>query len=157
MRNVFIGIAFALALVIVRIGVHQYYVHKAMDDEMDAYVDAKLTQPLAIPLDCPPLGQEQVTFLTDESSPGVTAQNAPLIQKHWGEIWPAVYQGIQNETNDWKDEEKHMLSQKVEIKVDLPAKLMEENTSWQIEYDCAAGYFTTEMNGYTVGQTQIGN
>jgi hypothetical protein len=146
-----LGIALALALVIGRYVYHHYQ----QDAAMDAYVDARLSQPFSVPLDCPPLAKQDVTFVTDESDPETTKQNGPTIQMRWSEIWPKVYQGIQNETSDWKDEEKQMLGQKVEIKVDLPSKIISDGVSWQIEYGCAAGNFTTDMNGLVVGQTQI--
>ena len=155
MRNVLIGIACAVVLVIGRFALHAYYVHQAEDDAMDAYVDARLSQPFSMPLDCPPLAQQKVTFLTDQSTSELTKENGPAIQMHWNELWPAVYQGIQKEMSDWKDEEKAKLSEKVEIQVDLPSKAIETNPTWQVEVDCAAGHFTTEINGYTVGQTQI--
>jgi len=145
------GIALALALVVGR----YFYRHYEENAAMDAYVDARLSQPFSLPLDCPPFGQLNVQFETEESDPETTKQNGPAIQQRWSEIWPKVYQGVQAETNDWKADEKQMLSQKVQIKVDLPSKIILDGVSWNIEYDCAAGYFTTDMNGLTVGPTQI--
>jgi len=143
----------ALALVLTRYFYHVHQQHEAMD----VYLDERLTQPLVVPLDCPPLGRQMVTFLPSETDPETIAEDAPLIQKNWSRIWPDVYNGILTETNDWKAEEKLKLSDKVEIKVNMPSKSLEKNPDWQIEYDCAAGYFTTAMNGYTARQTQIGN
>ena len=155
MRRVLIGIAFAGVLIMVRFGLHAYYVHQAEDQAMDAYVDARLSQPISMPLACPPLGQHKVTFLTEESTPEVTKENAPAVQMRWQEIWPAVYQGIQNETADAKVEQKKLLGEKVEIQIDLPSKLIVADTEWEIEFTCAGGHFTTDMKGFAVGQTQF--
>jgi hypothetical protein len=138
-------------------GLRNYFHEQQERHEMDAFVTAKLSQEFRVPLDCPPLGRQNVVFVPDDANPDVTGYNAPWIQEQWGNIWPGVYRGILNETSDWTQEEKQMLVQKVEIKVDLPDKLLVNGVTWQVEYDCEAGYFITDMNGYTVGETQIGN
>ncbi len=150
---ILLSILGALCLWGVRIFLHEQEQRRAMD----AYVDAKLSHNLTVPLDCPPLGRLNVTFdVEGVDNTDLTAFNLPNVVEQWSVIWPKVYAGLLAATNDYRQDEKQQLTQKVGIQVDLPNALINNNADWQIEYNCSYGYFLSEIKGYVVGDTHLG-
>jgi hypothetical protein len=155
MSRTFGSVALAIFGALCLAGLRYYFHVQQQQREMDAFVTAKLSHDLPIPLDCPPLGRQNVTFNVEDSTPDLTGVNMPQIVEQWGNIWLQVYQRLQSITHDWKQEEKDMLLQKVKITVWLPAATMADDTAWSMEYDCADGYFTIDFKGFKIDDAQF--
>jgi hypothetical protein len=151
--SVLLAIVGALAL----FGLKYYFRAQQERQAMDAFAESKLSHNLQVPLDCPPLGRLNVTFdvegVDDTDS---TAMNMPHVMEQWSVIWPKVYSGILAASSDWKQEEKSKITEKVGIQVDLPNAVIKEDVDWQIEYNCADGYFLSAVTGYVVKETHLG-
>ena len=143
-RYLVVGVICVVLLALVR---HFYFIHEE-NEKMDAFIDSRLSENLQVSLDCPPLGQQKITFLTDKSTPELTSENMSLIVKQWSEFWPSTYKALEQAAKDYNGGDK--FTGDPEIRVVLPGANLSSNPSWTIEYSSKGGEYAAQMTGMTV-------